>query len=168
MNPKNAILASRARQLAQKRESVEPADIISLVQFGLFPELYAVDVKYVREVLTLSELTPIPGTPPFIMGVIGFRGKITCMLNLKILFGLKEKGLTEFNKVIILSNDKQEFGIVADKIIGLTQIPAGDIKEPPLTLTGIGAEFVSGTTTSGIILLSAEKMLKSEKLIINQ
>lgn len=168
MNPKNKILSERARQLAQKTESFEPTDLLPVVQFSLFPEFYAVEVKHVREVLTLSELTMIPGTPPFVMGIIGFRGKIITLLNLKILFGLKEKGLTEFNKVVILSNDKQEFGIVTDSIVGLVKIPAGELKEPPLTLTGIGAEFITGTTSSGIILLNTEKMLNSEKLIINQ
>ena len=168
MKKKNSILADRARLLSLNTEKAVQTDLLSVVEFGLFPELYAIDVKYVREVLTLSELTPVPGTPPFVMGVIGFRGNITSLLNLKILFGLKERGLTEFNKVIILNNGKQEFGIVTDQIIGLMKIPMDDLKEPPLTLTGIGAEFISGTTSSGIILLNAEKMLNSEKLIINQ
>lgn len=163
------ILNERASIVAKKAETADQRIVqIPVVEFVLFPESYAVELKYIREVFTLRDMTLIPGTPPYVMGVINFRGSILSVLNLKILFGLKEKGLTEFNKVIILSNGALEFGIVADKITGNQNIPANTLNEPPLTLTGIGAEFVTGITPEGLIFLNAARMLDGGKLIVDQ
>ena len=166
-SPEKQILTQRARVLAQKKESLSTEKNLMFVEFLLFPESYAIDASYVQEVFSLKELTPIPGTPEFIMGVINFRGAIISVLNLKILFGLKEQGLTEMNKVILLRKRQMEFGLVADAITGLVNIPASKISSPPLNLSKTGAEFVSGLSNNGVILLDAARMLESNKLIIS-
>ena len=140
-------------------------DSISVIEFLLVPERYAITASFVREVLPLREVTGIPGTQPFVMGVINLRGKIVSVINLKVLFALKERGLTEMNKVIILENPGMWFGIVADAIIGSKTISLDTMSAPPLNLRPIAAEFVKGVTADGLILLDAEILLSSNKVI---
>jgi purine-binding chemotaxis protein CheW len=154
MNPhEKQILNQRARLLAQTKDTPSTEKSLMFVEFLLFPESYAIEASYVQEVFSLKELTPIPGTPEHIMGVINFRGSIISVLNLKILFGLKEQGLTEMNKVILLRKQQMEFGLISDAITGLVNIPASKISSPPLN--------------KGVILLDAARMLESNKLIIS-
>jgi purine-binding chemotaxis protein CheW len=170
MDNEQAILNKRAAAIAGQNtdKKDEVREMLSVVEFMLIPERYAVAGNFVREVMPLTEITPIPGVPPFIMGVINMRGKIVSLLNLKIKFNLKERGLTDFNKVIILRNETMEFGIVADSIAGTRFIPLDSISPPPLTLDKIAAELVIGISTDGVILLDADKMLNSSHLIVNQ
>lgn len=170
MDNEQAILNKRAAAIAGQNtdKKDEVREMLSVVEFMLIPERYAVAGNFVREVMPLTEITPIPGVPPFIMGVINMRGKIVSLLNLKIKFNLKERGLTDFNKVIILRNETMEFGIVADSIAGTRSIPLDSISPPPLTLDKIAAELVIGISTDGVILLDADKMLNSSHLIVNQ
>lgn len=169
MTNEQRILKERARLLAEKHKAIINEDNdIQVVAFLLGTESYAVETKFVREVITLKDLTQIPGTPFFVMGVINFRGVIISVINLKVLFGLKDKGLTELNKVMIVTGEEMEFGIMADGITGNMQLPYNSIGEAPLTLNGPGAEFVSGITNFGLIMLDASRMLLSKQLIIDQ
>jgi purine-binding chemotaxis protein CheW len=79
---------------------------------------------------------------------------------------MKERGLTELNKVIILRNEKMEFGVVADSIIGNTTFLLQSLCEPPFTFGLKEAGFISGVTPDGLILLNAFGLLSSKQLII--
>lgn len=49
--------------------------------------------EYVREIYPLKEFTPIPCTPPFVLGIINVRGQILSVIDIKKFFDLPEKGL---------------------------------------------------------------------------
>ncbi len=169
MTKDEQILKQRAQATAIKfKEETTLHKSIRVVEFLLFPEKYAVEVQYVREVLSLHEITPIPGTPESIMGVINFRGGIVSVVNLKVLFGLKEKGLTEMNKVILLHHENMEFGLIADGITGSSEVYEDEIAEPPITISPHAAGYVRGLTGKNTILLNAAALLKSTALQIYQ
>ena len=129
-NTDHKLLQERAHAIAQKKALRESGDITKVVHFTLHPEKFAIESEYVKEVISLENLTPLPGTPDFIMGIINYRGTILSAVNLKIFLGLTETGLTEMDKVIILSDREMEFGIVADKIEGTENILKNKIGEP--------------------------------------
>ncbi|MFZ4399703.1 MAG: chemotaxis protein CheW [Bacteroidales bacterium] len=161
------ILIERAKNIAgkKKNENQLSEETISVVEFLLSPERYAFEDKYVSEVLSLKEITIIPGTPAFVMGVINLRGRIISILNLKILFKLKERGLTELNKVIVLKNEKMEFGVVVDSISGNKKLLINSLNPQPITLDNIGKEYIAGVYQDGLILLNASNLLSSKQII---
>ncbi len=56
----------------------------------LCTENFAINVNYVKEILAHdSELTSIPGSPPYILGVVNLRGAAIPVIDLRIKFGLK-------------------------------------------------------------------------------
>lgn len=169
MKTEEQILGERARQLSYKTGTSKTMDeTIDVVEFVLHPERYAIENKFICEVITLKDLTFIPGTPAYIMGVINYRGNILSIINLKILFGLTEKGLTEMNKVVIIRNEAMEFGIVTDSIRKNCTLVLSVLSSQPLTLSGIAAQFIKGIMPDGLILLDAGRMLHSKQLIVDQ
>lgn len=163
------ILRDRAMKIAKKKDNNKQleSEYLSIVEFLLIPERYAFEGKFVTEVLTLKEITPIPGTPSFVMGVINLRGRILSIINLKAVFNLKERGLTELNKVIILKKDNIEFGIVADSIIGTKKIAIEKFSSPPMSIDNIGAKYINGVSPDGLIMLNAEAILSSKEIIFS-
>jgi purine-binding chemotaxis protein CheW len=167
MKTEQQILFDRAKLVAGRKADLTASqgDVISVVEFLLTPERYAIAGSFVREVLPLKEIASIPGTQAFVMGVISLRGKIISIINLKILFGLKERGLTEMNKVIILENGAMRFGIVTDAIIGNKLVPLNSVSAPPLNLSSTAGAFVNGVTADGLILLDGGILLSSPIII---
>lgn len=160
------ILRTRARMLAREPDQGPVADTIEVVEFVLADETYAVEVRHVREVGPLTDLTPLPGTPAFVLGIINLRGEILSIIDIKKFFDLPERGLTDLNKVIVLHSEKMLLGILADAILGVRRIPRSQIQPSLPTLTGIREKYLQGVTGERVTLLDAEKLLSDETIIV--
>src|ERR1700681_1586311 len=71
---KQDILTARAVALAREPHGDETAtESLTVLEFLLAYETYGIELSFVRETRPLRDLTPIPGTPPFVLGVINVR-----------------------------------------------------------------------------------------------
>jgi len=166
---KRLLLKTRARALAQEPPAAGAAQgLLEVTEFRLAAETYALASAFVREVQPLKDYTPLPGVPPFVLGLINVRGQILSVVDLKKFFSLPGKSLSELDKVIIIRNDSMEFGLLADAVLGTRALPLDAVQAAPPTVTGIGAEYLKGVTREGVIVLDAEKILSDEKLVVSQ
>ncbi len=164
-----AKLKDRARVMALEPEEKKAASaIIELISFTLVTETYGIESAFVREVYPLKDFTSLPGVPSYILGIINIRGQILPVVDLKKFFNLPQKGLGELNKVIILSNEQMEFGILADVVHGTQSVELEDIQVVPPTVSGIGEKYIKGVTKEQVIILDAGNILNDEKITINQ
>jgi purine-binding chemotaxis protein CheW len=162
------ILRERARLLAREEEKILDHDSIPVVEFMLASERYGIESSFVREILQIRELTHLPSTPAFLLGIINIRGEICSVIDLKKFFGLPDRGLPEFNKVIVIENKAMKFGIVVDSVVGTRQILCISLKPPPPTFTGIHAEYVRGVAPGPVIVLDGERILADRNLVVNE
>ncbi len=164
------ILKKRAKELAQDHtvQNYKTGSGQNMIKFLLTPEVYGIESKYVREVTSLKELTRVPNTPDFVTGVINLRGQIISIIDLKKFFNLKQSGLTEFNKILVLSSPTLLFGIIADKILENAFISLKELDVPPPTISGIGAEFILGIARDGTIVLDGSTLLGTRTIIVDQ
>ena len=166
---RDKILKERAKIFSRELEAKEEKDeYVEVLEFLLAHEMYGVELKYVREVYPLKELTPIPEIPAFVLGVVNVRGQILSVIDIKKFFDLPEKGLTDLNRVIILHSADMEFGILADSIIGVRNILLSEIQTSLPTLTGIREEYLKGVTKEREIILDAGKLLSDKSIIVNE
>lgn len=162
------ILAHRARQLAEPPEQETEVQLIEVVSFLLAYETYAIETTYVREVYPLKDLTPLPCTPPFVAGIVNVRGQVMSVIDMKQLFELPVMGLTDHNKVVIISDDTMEFGILTDAILGVRHIPLPDIQPDLPTLSGMREAYLKGVTSERIVVLDGAKLLHSERIVVQE
>jgi purine-binding chemotaxis protein CheW len=166
---KKAILRARARELAKEQEEeMDEQKFMEIIQFRMASETYGVESAFVREVYPLKDFTPLPGAPPFVVGIVNVRGQILSVVDLKKFFNLPDKGLGDLNKVIILRDDRMEFGILADAILGVGPVSLDAIQALPLTVSEIGAEYMRGVTADRVIILDAGKILGDKRIIIHE
>ena len=162
-------LKQRAQQLARTEIEIDNKEApLEVVEFRLADETYALECIYISEVYPLRTLTPIPGTPAFVLGIINIRGKIVSVIDLKSFFDLPPKGLSDLTRVIVLKYQQMEFGILAEEVTGTTSINPSDMQPPLLTLTGIYSKYLKGIGKNRVIILDAVKLLTDEKIVINQ
>ncbi len=166
---KRIILRERAKALARVPERQDMArQRIDVVEFRLADETYAIEAAFVVEVFPLVDLTPLPGTPPFVSGIVTVRGRILSVVDIRRLFDLPEKGLTDLHQVIIVRGGDMELGILADEVTGMRSIFQDEIGPPLPTLAGIRAEYLRGVTKEALIVLDAGKMLSDPRIIVRE
>ena len=163
------ILKARAQALAREPGKTEAsAECLEVVEFLLAHETYAIESRHVREIFPLENLTPLPGTPVFVLGIINIRGEILSVIDIKKFFELPDKGLTDLNKVIVLQSETMRFGVLADAVLGVLRIPVAEIQPSLPTLTGIREQYLKGVTSERTIVLDAEKLLGDEKIVVQE
>lgn len=166
---KKKILKARARELAREPEAARTnEEFIEVVELLLAHEAYGIESKYVRAVYPLKGLTPLPGTPPFVRGLINVRGQILSVIDLRVFFGLPGMEISASSKIVILCNDEMEFGILVDAINGVREISLEAMRTSLTTLTGIGAEYLRGVTNERLAVLDAEKILSDRKIVVHE
>ncbi|MCB1111312.1 MAG: purine-binding chemotaxis protein CheW [Chlamydiales bacterium] len=167
MDDKQSLLQKRADKLAEKAyETQESHTTIDVVRFKLADECYALEPDYIEEVYPLKEITPLPCTPPFVLGLINVRRRITTVIDLKYFFGLPGTVLTPQSKVIILRDNEHEFAIVTDGIESVATIDPEALQPALPTLTDIRQQFLRGITADKLIVLDGKKLLTNENLIV--
>jgi len=161
------ILKQRAEQLAKPPRSESDVELIEIIVFTMAYENYGIESEWIREIYTLKEIVPIPGTPAFVMGITNVRGQILSVIDMKKLFELPATGISEMNKIIIIRNKEMEFGLLADFILGMKKVNVNSLQRQLPTLTGVRAKYLLGISSDKIIILDGEKLLTDKDLVVN-
>lgn len=168
LDAERAVLLARARALAQPVASARDGTSLQVLVFRLAHERYAVDIDAVREVCPLKSLTPLPGVPDFVMGIVNLRGHVVSVLDLKRFFGLPETGLTDMNKIVLLADENMEFGLLADAVTGVLMVDSEALAQTSLPLNDARLPYLKGVTADHLILLDARQLLNDPRMVVDE
>jgi purine-binding chemotaxis protein CheW len=154
------ILHARAQALARMPERPQSAQtMLELLEFRLAQECYALENRYVQEVYPLKDLTPLPCTPPFVLGIVNVRGRVLPVLDLKKFFDL--------HRIILIRSGDLELGLLADVIVGVRSIAADSLQSSLPTLTGIRSDYLKGVTAERLVVLDLARILADPKIVVH-
>ena len=163
------LLRARARVLARPRESAAAANAsLEVLEFRLARECYALETRHVREVYPLKDLTPLPCTPPFLLGIVNVRGRITPVIDIKKFFDLPDTGLTDLHRIILVRGNDLELGLLADITVGVRTILVDSLQTSLPTLTGIRADYLKGVTAERLVVLDLDRILADPKIMVHE
>lgn len=135
--------------------------------FSLGAEEYAVPILRVKEVIEIPDISPIPHTPKYYMGIMNLRGMVLSIIDLRF----KVKGVPlEFGKksaVIILDFGYFCFGIAVSSVNRVIPIQDEEIKERPSMESSESLEYIEGVVYREkklILILDVSKALNIEDM----
>ncbi|HMA38149.1 MAG TPA: chemotaxis protein CheW [Chloroflexia bacterium] len=161
------ILEARARDLAAAPAGERDETALTVIAFQLGDETYALAVGYLREVYPLKDLTPLPGTPAFVCGIINLRGQIRSVIDLQRFLDLPAPALAAPDQVLIVQAGAMELGIMVDRVLGMQQLPPAALQPAPPTLAGRGAAYCHGVTAAHMTVLDAGALLADPALRVD-
>ena len=161
------ILEERALALARVPQADAPGDMLEALEFSIAGERYAFEAQWVREIVVLKELTSLPCTPPFVRGVVGIRGRVVSAVDLRRFFGLPDKGIVDFHRIVVLRGRDMEFGVLVDKVEGVALLRRDDIRRAADDVPALLTEFALGAG-AGRLLLDAGRLLNDARLIVDE
>ena len=117
-----------------------------LVTFKLGNEEFGIEIMKVQEIIRIPPITRVPQAPSHIDGVINLRGNVISVVNLRSRFGLPDGGEEddEISRIIVLKENKYEFGIRVDSVHEVLHLQDMDLEPPPSVTVGIDASFIRG------------------------
>ena len=163
------ILRERALAVAKPvEEARNPAELLELLILSLGGERYGIETVHVLEVAPLRDLTPVPCTPPFVLGVVHHRGRILPVLALRSLLELGGQGVADGRWVVAVDVAGMTLGILADAVAGIARVAAQELAPPPVALTGARGAFTRGVTGEMVAVLDLEGLARDRRLMVNE
>ena len=131
-----------------------------LVRFG--GARYAVDMASVAEVVPVPRVSRVPGCPRWLSGVVNWRGRVLPVVDPRSLLGAEVIPLPSSSRLLVLSVDGVEAGLVVEAVVGLLEA-GSDAPEPaPATAQASAASLVRGVVSDAagpLSLLDAQAVL---------
>ncbi len=83
----NELLERRAKRLREKPQAAEDDSLLLVAEFPVGEETYAIPLDDLRAAVPLKSVTPVPLSPPHVIGILRFQGQILTALSLASLLG---------------------------------------------------------------------------------
>lgn len=134
--------------------------------FRLAGELYALDIRRIKEVIRPQKVTPVPKSPPFIEGVINLRGMVVPVIDLRKRFSLPRPNDDRRARIIICVVERKCIGLLVDEATEVCRFSRQDVRPASPFLGGAEAEFILGVCRQGenlIMLLDLDRLLSARE-----
>jgi purine-binding chemotaxis protein CheW len=139
-------------------------DAVKYICFGLGQEDFGIPLLTVKEVLAIPDITPVPQTPPYFLGIINLRGSVISIMDLRVKFGIKSVA-TEETTVIILDFGDYQLGVVVDRVDSVVSLIASQISNKPHIESSKSTDYISGVYRQDqklVLILDIAKALSVE------
>lgn len=134
---------------------------LQFLTFTLGSEEYGVDIMSVREIKAWSDVTRLPNSPKYMLGVMNLRGIIIPIFDLRARFGGETTQPHAKNVIIVVALEKRLTGILVDTVSDIVDTTPGEIKPPPSADLSIDERYVHGLISLDermIVLLDIEHL----------
>ncbi|MBE5941417.1 MAG: chemotaxis protein CheV [Lachnospiraceae bacterium] len=136
---------------------------LEVLEFTICGNHYGINVAKVREILTMTEITPIPNSHPCIEGIFMPRDTIITVINLVKALGFPEK-MDKSNDMLIVTNfNNLNIAFDVDQVLGIHRVSWQDIVKPDATVNAPGAGIATGIIKKLqdlIIILDFERIVE--------
>ena len=155
--------------MEQQGGTEAPAGAIDqMIDFSVGERQYGVDIRKVREVIRIEEITPLPHAPSFVKGVINLRGDVIPVIDLRQKLGLEAARGSTAERLIVVEIEEKLVGMIVDSVSHVVRVRAGQLEPAPSWLVGLTGDFVTGVVRQDekmTVVLNVETILTSaEKL----
>lgn len=112
--------------------------------FSLCEEQYAIPLLQVKEVIGMTEATPIPYTPPYFKGIINLRGQVISVIDLRSKLRLAKAEIGPETSIIILDLSPLCLGVIVDSINSVLAVTQEDLSPAPDVDSSVKEQYLTG------------------------
>jgi purine-binding chemotaxis protein CheW len=143
------------------------------LSFFLSDEEYGIEILKVREIIGVTEITPLPKTPDYVRGVINLRGRIIPVVDLRCQFEMGSTERTDETCIIVVEVDRNgeseqfQMGCLVDRVSEVMNVSQEQIEDAPRFGNRIDSDFILGlgkTKEKVLILLDIDKVFEAHDL----
>jgi purine-binding chemotaxis protein CheW len=141
-----------------------------VVTFRLGDDLFAADIFSVERVLRHQPPTPVRNLPPWIEGVVDYRGRVVPVIDLRKRFELPPRAVGGDTRILVFNVDGSWVAAVVDAVVEVAALTAAELSAPPPLFRGLAAEYICGIARRGgqlVVHLDVARILTAtERLVL--
>lgn len=129
---------------AAQSDAENTAHFVKHVTFSLAEETYAVAAASVNEVLRYTDITPVPGAPAYVLGIINLRGDVVTVVDGRGVFGLGTGEINEQTRIVVVEIEDFIVGILVDRVAAVVDLQEELMESSPNTGNDMSTRFING------------------------
>ena len=136
---------------------------LEVLEFTIAGNHYGINVAKVREILPMTDITPVPNSHPCIEGIFMPRDTIITAINLVRALGFSEKENRSNDMLIITNFNNLNIAFDVEQVLGIHRVSWKDIVKPDATVNAPGVGIATGIIKkleSLIIVLDFERIVE--------
>ncbi|HKK91230.1 MAG TPA: chemotaxis protein CheW [Desulfobacteraceae bacterium] len=136
---------------------------MEMATFYVGKALCGIDILSIQEINKNFEMTSVPQSADYVVGVLNLRGRIVTILDLGKKLGLSQIQKGKDNRNIIVRFQDEHIGLLVDSISDVVAAEKDHIEQAPSNIGGVKGKFFHGvlkTEKSLIGILDIEEVLK--------
>lgn len=136
---------------------------LEVLEFMIAGNHYGINVAKVREILNMTDITPIPNSHPCIEGIFMPREKIITVINLVKALGFSSQNDNRNNMLIVTNFNNLNIAFDVEQVLGIHRVSWKDIVKPDATVNAPGAGIATGIIKkfeSLLIVLDFERIVE--------
>lgn len=112
--------------------ALDNAEITEMLSFNIGDAVYAIEIKYIKEIIGVDKITIVPKIPHYIKGVINLRGKVVPVISVRSRFGMEEIPYDSRTCIIVLEfEDGEQVGVIVDRVQEVVDVKPEDMSKTP-------------------------------------
>ncbi|RAO98900.1 chemotaxis protein CheW [Petrotoga sp. 9PW.55.5.1] len=135
-----------------------------VLSFKIINQEYALPIENIESVVDMADITPVPNSEYFIVGLINLRGRIVPVIDLARILELNVGEEHTFENILILNINNEEVGMLVDEVENVISIDPNKL-EKIQSKKDIYSEKVKGVIkiqSRLIVYLDLENILNNE------
>ncbi|MBI5163076.1 MAG: chemotaxis protein CheW [Magnetospirillum sp.] len=126
---------------------------VQYVTLGIDREVFAVDVRRVREILDVPAIARLPNAPADLLGMIDVRGECVPVIDLRAKLGFPPAAMSGHTRILVLEVEvggrPLVLGVMADRVFEVTALDGAGIEPPPEIGVRWRSEYIHGVGRRG-------------------
>lgn len=137
---------------------------LRLVLLRVDGQTYALHLEAVDRVLRMAAITPLPGAPDAVEGVINIHGEVLAIVSIRRRLGLAPRSVAAADSLVVARAGTRRIAIIAESVLGVAECLAGAVVG--CDDIGHGIRHIEGVvkTSDGLVLIQdLERFFSAEE-----
>lgn len=104
---------------------------LEIVSFHLGDQEFCIDIMAIREIRGWAPVTPMPHTPPYVLGLINLRGAVIPVIDMAGRLGMKMTEPSERSAIIVTDIGGKLVGLLVEQVSDMMTIRSEDLQPAP-------------------------------------
>src|SRR6218665_316403 len=106
-------------------------ETLEIIAFRLHDKEFCVKPTTIREIRGWAPSTPIPHSPPEVIGVMNLRGTVIPIIDLAHKLGMKSTAANERSAIVVAEVHNMVIGLVVDRVSDILTIQGNQVQPVP-------------------------------------
>ncbi|MGE8106456.1 chemotaxis protein CheW [Allorhizobium sp. NPDC080224] len=140
--------------------------MLEIIAFRLREQEFCVRTTTIREIRGWGPATPLPHTPPDVIGVMNLRGLVIPIIDLATKLGMASAEPTERSAIVVTEANGFVIGLLVDGVSDILTLPADVLQPVPTVGSSAGLAHAEGIVAHDgkmICFLNLERMFQGSE-----